>query len=100
MFLAYASGYIYLKKPFDKSRPFLEEVKGRLPTVIKKYRNQSGGDEMEVASCILSNIPNTHGIKIYFSRFDEGAKTKVLQSRAERLSVNTLRSVGKWLMEQ
>lgn len=100
MFFAYASGYIYLKKPFDKSRPFLEQVKGRLPSVIEKHRNRCRGDEMELASCILNNIANTHGIKIYFSRSDEGAKTKVLQSLGERLSVNALRLVRKWLMEQ
>jgi len=100
MFLAYASGYIYLKKPFDKSRPFLEQAKGHLPNVIEKRRNRCRGDEIEVASCILNNIANTHGIRIYFSRFDEGANTRVLQSQEERLSVNKLRSVRKWLMEQ
>ena len=100
MFLAYASGYVYLKKPFDKTRPFLEQAKGRLPKVIEKRRNRCRGDEIEVASCILNNIANTHGIKIYFSRFDEGASTKRLQKQEERLSVNALRSVRKWLMEQ
>ena len=100
IFLAYASGYIYLKKPFDRSHPFLEQAKGRLPTVIEKRRNRCRGDEIEVASCILNNIANTHSIKIYISRLDEGAKTKVLQNQEERFSVNALRSVRKWLMEQ
>ncbi|MGZ6220415.1 MAG: hypothetical protein ACXWMV_10495 [Syntrophales bacterium] len=100
IFLAYTSGYIYLKKPFDVSRPFLEQLKRLLPTVIEKRRNRCEGDEIEVASCILINIANTHSIKIYFSRFDEGAKTKFLQNQEERLSVNPLRSVRKWLMMQ
>jgi len=100
MFLAYASAYVYLKKPFDKTQPFLEQAEGRLPKVMEKHRSRCRGDEIEVASCILNNIANTHGIKIYFSRFDEGASTKRLQKQEERLSVNALRSVRKWLMEQ
>ncbi len=100
MFLAYASGYSYLKIPFDQTRPFLEQVKGRLPKVIEKHRSSCRGDEIEVASCILTNIAKTHGIKIYFSRFDEGGDAKILENQNEIFSVNTLRSVRKWLTEQ
>jgi hypothetical protein len=100
LFLRYASGYVYLKKPYDKSRPFLEEAKRFLPHVIEKRKQQCQGDELDVVSCILNRMADDHGIKIYFSRFDEGANTKVLQNQEDRLSVNALRSVRKWLMEQ
>ena len=100
LFLRYASGYVYLKKPFDKPRPFLEEAKKFLPHVIERRKQQCRGDELEVVSCILNKMADDHGIKIYFSRFDEGANTKVLQKQNERLSASALRSVRSWLMEQ
>ena len=100
LFLRYASGYVYLKKPFDKPRPFLEEAKRFLPHVIERRKQQCRGDELEVVSCILNKMADDYGIKIYFSRFDEGANIKVLQKQEERLSASALRSVRSWLMEQ
>ena len=100
LFLSYASGYIYLKKPFDKSRPFLEEAKRFFPHVVERRKHQCRGDELEIVSCILNKMADDYGIKIYFSRFDEGANIKVLQKQEERLSASALRSVRSWLMEQ
>jgi len=100
LFLSYASGYIYLKEPFDNSRPFLETSKKFLPQVVERRKHHCNGDEFEIASCILNKMAKEYSIKIYFSRFDEGENIKELEKQEEVLSVKVLRSTRSWLMEQ
>jgi hypothetical protein len=101
LYIFYASGYIYIKKPYDDSVPFLESGKKIIPHIIA--RNEKGcnnSSDLKNISCILLSMYKSSNIKLYFSRFDEGQDSVSLINHKEELSTESLVKTKKWLDSQ
>jgi len=93
LYFYYASGYVYLKMN-NNGGSFIETAQKHVKNIVTNDK-QCGGDEYQVASCIMLRLLRS-GITGISIRYDENIESKMVLNLKKLSSIDNLHRIVSW----